>query len=76
MTIDEAIKELTRYINEPYSKLHPYFSEATKLGIEGLDRIIYQRKMKDPGYSVPLPGEDPEDPGGELAILSSEKVKP
>lgn len=36
MTIDEAIKELTRYINEPYSTLHPYFSEATKLGIEAL----------------------------------------
>lgn len=33
MTIDQAIIELTRYLNEPYSSLHPYFSDAVKLAL-------------------------------------------
>lgn len=57
MTIDEAIKELTRYINEPYSKLHPYFSEATKLGVEAMKQLEDWRRGGVLGLDEPLLGE-------------------
>ena len=46
MTDQEALIELTRYKNEPYSKLHPYFTEAVERAIEALnDKIQLQREV-------------------------------
>lgn len=39
MEAPEAITELTRYVNEPYSKLHPYFTKAVRLSIQALQHV-------------------------------------
>jgi len=57
MKIDKAIKELTRYRKEPYSNLHPYFSEAVDLSIEALKAVTLSRKQQGPFYIADLPGE-------------------
>jgi hypothetical protein len=46
MTDQEALIELNRFRNEPYSKLHPYFTEAVTRAILALiDKIQLQRKV-------------------------------
>ena len=60
MQLAKAIEELTRYRKEPYSKLHPYFSEAVDLGIEALKRIKACREPKGGNPLPPLAGETGE----------------
>lgn len=57
MTLDEAIKELTKAYNYPMNCINVELHDATKLGIEALKRLIDNRRDPEFDHWVPLPGE-------------------
>ena len=60
MTIDKAIKYLTRFDNGEYSCDAETFRKAVRLGNEALKRQKARRKLFSNDYYQPLPGETAE----------------
>lgn len=57
MTIDEAIKELTKQLGPKYSTPDTDFHNAMKLGIEALKTVRDVRRWPFPESIILLPGE-------------------
>jgi hypothetical protein len=57
MTLDEAIKELTKQLSPKYSTPHTPFHNAIKLGIEALKRLKEHRETFPTPHVWRLPGE-------------------
>ncbi|MBA7618150.1 hypothetical protein ES703_25471 [subsurface metagenome] len=60
MTIDEAVKELTKQLGPKYPYPDTPFHNAMKLSIEALTGIKKVRKTLEPYVTALLPGETKE----------------